>query len=581
MIQSKNTWKTAAGWAIALLAGVMIGRWTGGGEETADAHEHAAGTVWTCSMHPQIRASEPGQCPLCGMDLTPAAAAESGSSGPALVRLSAEALALAQVQTLRVGASGMGAEREARLNGKVAVDERLLRSQATHLPGRIEALEISYTGASVREGQPIARLYSPALASAQEELAQAARLRGSQPGLYEAARAKLRNWKLTDAQIDALEASQDASGQFSILADVSGNVTRRMANLGDYVKQGEVLYEIADLRQVWVLFDLYEQDLAWIGVGSPIAFSFPSLPGRTFSGTIGFIDPVVDPMSRVSRARVLVQNPGGLLKPGMLAAGTVSAKIPGGGGQGLSLPKTAVLWTGKRSVVYVKRETAQGLGFEMREVVLGEDLGDRYLVRSGLEAEEEVVVRGTFTIDAAAQLSGLPSMMGGEDARPLEHPSPRIELPEAAQRAADALFGQYAAAAAALASDNWPLAQEALQAGRGQARQWAGLGASIPEAGRGVFRNHAAPLLEAWEKAASAGDLAGARAQFKPLSAHLIALAKSFASRRQPLFIQYCPMADGDAGAYWLSAEAGIANPYFGAGMLRCGETKGQIGGGK
>ncbi|MBK8707681.1 MAG: efflux RND transporter periplasmic adaptor subunit [Flavobacteriales bacterium] len=232
-----------------------------------------------------------------------------------------------------------------------------------------------------------------------------------QPSLYAAAREKLRNWKLTDAQIEAVIAANATSGVVPILADVSGVVVQKHADLGDYLKRGEVLYAVADLTKLWVQFDLYESDLAAMHIGDTVRYTVRSVPGKIFKGRITFIDPVVDPATRVARARVEVAD--GSLKPGMFAIGTVQAQH--GHSIALVVPRSAVLWTGPRSVVYVKEGEGR---FRMREVVLGAAMGDELMIASGLAAGEEIVVNGAFSVDAAAQLNGVPSMMS-----PAEGPS--------------------------------------------------------------------------------------------------------------------------------------------------------------
>ncbi len=391
-----------------LVVGLFLG-WAifgGGASETSMAtHEgHGEqGQIWTCSMHPQIRMNEPGQCPICGMDLIPAASGDA-EMDPMTVGLTEHAMKLANVQTMIAGIGG--GTGSVRLTGKVVPDERRVYSQATHVAGRVEELFVNYTGEAVHKGQELARLYAPELVTAQEELLQAARVRELQPALYAAAREKLRNWKLTDAQIDAIIAANAASGTVSILADVSGVVVEKRAELGDYLKRGEVLYDVTDLSKLWVQFDLYESDLAAMHVGDTVRYTVRSVPGKTFKGRITFIDPVVDPATRVARARVELAGADGTLKPGMFAIGTVQAKH--GHGTAIVVPRSAVLWTGPRSVVYVKEGEGR---FRMREVVLGAAMGDDITIASGLEVGEEIVVNGTFSVDAAAQLNGVPSMM--------------------------------------------------------------------------------------------------------------------------------------------------------------------------
>ncbi|MBK6370145.1 MAG: efflux RND transporter periplasmic adaptor subunit [Flavobacteriales bacterium] len=403
---SLSRYRTTLIVVITLVVGLFLGRALFGGAASPAPMSEREGhdmkdQIWTCSMHPQIRMKQPGQCPICGMDLIPAASGDA-EMDPMTVGLTEHAMKLANVRTMIVGMGG--GTGNVRLTGKVVPDERRVYSQATHVAGRVEELLVNYTGETVFQGQELARVYSPELVTAQEELLQAARVREVQPSLYAAAREKLRNWKLTDAQIEAVIAANATSGVVPILADVSGVVVQKRADLGDYLKRGEVLYAVADLSKLWVQFDLYESDLAAMHIGDTVRYTVRSVPGKIFKGRITFIDPVVDPATRVARARVELAD--GSLKPGMFAIGMVQARH--GHATALLVPRSAVLWTGPRSVVYVKEGEGR---FRMREVVLGAAMGDELMIASGLAAGEEIVVNGAFSVDAAAQLNGVPSMM--------------------------------------------------------------------------------------------------------------------------------------------------------------------------
>jgi Cu(I)/Ag(I) efflux system membrane fusion protein len=197
---------------------------------------------------------------------------------------------------------------------------------------------------------------------------------------------------------------------FEVYSNTSGIVTARRINTGDHVSEGSVLYDIANLSQVWVLFDAYESDLPFLKVGNTISFTLQALPGTNFSAKIQFIDPVIDPVNRVAKVRVEVSNAGGKLKPEMFATGVVKASLNEFKDK-LVIPRSAVLWTGKRSIVYVKQPADEGFNFVMREIELGPMLGNSYVVLNGLDEGEEIVTDGTFSVDAAAQLAGKASMM--------------------------------------------------------------------------------------------------------------------------------------------------------------------------
>ncbi len=402
-------------YSLLVLGGLFLG-WLffHSSENKTDKHEHSKedkkGTIWTCSMHPQIRMDKPGKCPLCGMDLIPLGQS-TVEMDPDAIHLTKEAAALANVLTSVV--SKQKPVKEVRLYGKVQADERLLQSQVAHIPGRIERLMVNFTGELVRKGQTLATVYSPELVTAQQELIEASKIKDIQPQIYEASRERLMQWRLSEKQVNAIEASGSTLKNVDITSDITGIVISRRVNTGDYVTQGTALYDIADLSNVWVLFDAYESDLPFISKGNSISFTLQALPGKTFTGNITFIDPVIDPATRVSKVRVEINNKSGQLKPEMFATGLVKANLDEYRNK-MIIPRTAVLWTGKRSIVYVKQTDTNDPIFKMREIELGPMLGNSYVVIDGLNEGEEIVTQGTFNVDAAAQLEGKPSMMNTE-----------------------------------------------------------------------------------------------------------------------------------------------------------------------
>jgi len=374
-------------------------------------HDHAAetakATIWTCAMHPQIRMHEPGKCPICAMDLIPLG--QSGpTSDPGAIHMTKEAAQLANVLTSV--AMKQSPVKEVRLYGKIQADERLLQSQVSYLPGRIEKLYVNFTGESVRKGQALAVIYSPDLVTAQQELIETAATKASQPLLYEASKEKLRQWKLTDAQVTSIETSGKVKTEFEVSSNTSGIVSSRRVNNGDYVSPGSVLFEVADLSHIWIMFDAYESDLPYLSKGQKVTFTVQAIPGTDYSGNITFIDPILDAVTRVAKVRVEIGNQGGKLKPEMFATGIIKANLSEWKDK-IVIPRTAVLWTGKRSVVYVKQHRSEEPVFKIREIELGAMLGNSYVVISGLSEGEEVVTQGAFSVDASAQLEGKPSMM--------------------------------------------------------------------------------------------------------------------------------------------------------------------------
>jgi Cu(I)/Ag(I) efflux system membrane fusion protein len=367
----------------------------------------AKSTTWTCAMHPQIRMPQPGKCPICGMDLIPVNQGNVDLNPDAL-HLTKEAAQLANVMTSFV--TRQKPVKDIRLYGKVQADERSMQSQVAHVPGRIEKLLVNFTGERVQKGQTLALLYSPDLITAQQELLEAAKIKQTQPEIYEAAKERLRQWKLPEKQIDSIENSGIIQNRVEVVSNTNGIVTARRVNNGDYINQGTVLFEVADLSTVWVMFDAYESDLQFLKKGDNMDFTVQALPGEKFTGTIAFIDPVIDPVTRVAKVRIEAGNQSGRLKPEMFVSGIAKAELDGYRNM-LVIPRSAVLWTGKRSIVYVKQADTDEPVFKMREIGLGPLLEDSYVITDGLTEGEEIVTQGAFSVDASAQLEGKPSMM--------------------------------------------------------------------------------------------------------------------------------------------------------------------------
>jgi len=579
--------------AAALAAGLLLGWLIFGrsGSKTAGGHPHdtkmAGETIWTCSMHPQIRMNEPGDCPLCGMELIPLETGQDSEIDPMAISMSPTARQLANVSTALAGS--MAPVKSVRLNGKVQADERLVFSQSSHIPGRVEKLMVNFTGEFITKGQVIASVYSPDLVAAQEELFEARKIKDTQPELFNAAKEKLKNWKFSDSQIEQMLQTGTSKDEFDVHADVSGYVTQKKVNLGDYLRKGQAIYEIADLSTVWALFDVYESDIAWIKKGDQISFTVASIPGETFKGTISFLDPVLDPKTRVAKARVEAVDSGLKLKPEMFASGTVAARLPRKSAR-IVVPKTAVMWTGKRSVVYVKSASDKGVNFVMREVTLGPALGESFVIERGLQKGEEIAVNGTFSIDAAAQLAGKPSMMnqaGGPAMTGHKHggteapasagkTSPAAAKPAAisrkAKEALQPLYAEYLNFKDALVADNLAEAQKAageMQTALAKIKMSVFAGES-----HNSWMEYSSELKNALQHVPHYTTIEEVRTAFLKASEAMIALTRALNPFNRFLYIQHCPMANGNKGADWISLDKEIKNPYFGKAMLNCGETK-------
>jgi Cu(I)/Ag(I) efflux system membrane fusion protein len=427
--------------------------------------------MWTCAMHPQIRQPKPGKCPICFMDLIPVEM-EEAQVAARQIAFSEDAMKLMEVETTLVERKFV--EAEVRMVGKVEYDESRVKEITAWVPGRIDRLYVDFTGILVRKGDHMVYLYSPQLLSTQAELLQAVKatqqtnqaselIRLSSIATLEAAREKLRLLGLQKEQIDEIEKTGRTTDHLTIYAPIGGIVIAKHANAGDYVETGTKIYTIADLSQVWVKLDAYESDMMWVRYGQQVEFAAEAYPGEVFKGTITFIDPVLNPMTRTVKLRVDVANPDGRLKPEMFVRAVVRTKIAAGGmvmdenmagkwicpmhpsivksspaqcdicgmdlvtteslgyvtaeqaGEPpLVIPASAALITGTRAVVYVRLEGKEKPTFEGREIVLGPRAGDYYLVKEGLSEGEQVVTKGNFKIDASLQIQAKPSMMNPE-----------------------------------------------------------------------------------------------------------------------------------------------------------------------
>ncbi|MCK4921199.1 MAG: efflux RND transporter periplasmic adaptor subunit, partial [Bacteroidales bacterium] len=373
-------------------------------------HESADHTTWTCSMHPQIKQDESGQCPICAMDLIPLEPIQlvGNDIDQNEIVMTESAAKLADIQTLIVSTGTP--QKSVYLQGKVQADERNIAELTARFGGRIEKLFVNFTGQNVQKGDKLASIYSPDLVNAQMELLEAISFKDSRPSLYKSAKAKLILWGLTEEQILSIENNDEPQVHFDVLAPISGTVSLRHIAKGDYIKEGSALFSLVDLSNVWVIFDAYESDLPWIKLQDNVNFTIQALAGKMYSAKVTFIDPFINAKTRVAKVRVELDNINQDLKPEMFVNGIVESKIAENS-QEILIPKSAVLWTGKRAVVYVKVPNRKTPSFLYREVLLGPEAGAFYLVSEGLKEGEEIAVNGVFKIDAAAQLIGLPSMM--------------------------------------------------------------------------------------------------------------------------------------------------------------------------
>ena len=578
---------------VILAVGLLLGWILFGGSSKEEAgHNHDAVTetnqMWTCSMHPQIMQPEAGDCPICGMDLIPS---EAGADGLAVdeFKLTENAMALANIQTTVVG-KGNVESNTIKLSGKIAENEEANAVQVSYFSGRIERLNVSFTGEEVRKGQLLATIYSPELYAAQQELIIAASLKESQPALYKAVRNKLKLWKLSENQINQIEETQKVKENFPVYATVSGTVAEKLVEQGDYIKQGQPLLKIANLYTVWGNFDVYENQIDLFEKGQEVMITTNAYSNKEFKGKVDFIDPILNTKTRTVTLRVVLNNKDDVFKPGMFVTANIDG-VKNKNKEALSIPASAVLWTGERSVVYLKTNPDQPV-FEMREVTLSSQIGNDYEVLEGLFAGNEIVTNGAFTVDAAAQLQGKKSMMnkdggkvmtGHEGHLGMDNNSPnketdhtnmneRLEVSEKFQQQLNSVYNEYINLKDALVKEDSKGASESVKSLLKNLTR-----VEMKLLSNNKAHNHWMSLEKEIKSSAisisETSDIKVQRDHFKHLSSHLINAVQLFGVNEK-VYLEFCPMADNDKGAYWLSKEEKVLNPYFGDAMLNCGEVK-------
>lgn len=369
---------------------------------------HAA-EFWTCSMHPEVKKDGPGTCPICGMDLikkTVAVSEETPVDGTDMtntVALSGKKQVLANVSTVKVMQEVL--KKELQVYSYLEFTEQSRKVISARFNGRIEKLLVDKTGDDIKAGQPLFEIYSPDLLQAQNDyvLALSNNKNNENSSLLTAAQNRLEVFGMTSAQLEELKNSRKIKTIITYYSPVSGTVIEKKVREGMYVTEGTSLFEIAGMAVLWNISEVSEKDLAMIKVGSSVKLYLHAYPNEEFTGNVSFIYPVVNAQSRTVKVRSVFANQRGKLKPQMYGE-TVFATVAG---KGLLAPADAIIFSGKKTVVWVKM--ADGM-FEGREVLLGGKYGDKYQILTGVQENEEIAASGGFLIDSENQLkTGMPT----------------------------------------------------------------------------------------------------------------------------------------------------------------------------
>jgi Cu(I)/Ag(I) efflux system membrane fusion protein len=537
---------------ISALAG-LSGWWFG----SRHSHSHAPVITnkkvlyYQSTMHPWVKSDKPGKCTVCGMELVPVY--EGGPHRDAattdIVILPEGSPNISGIKTIEVKRQSLS--RTLRVAGMIDDDESKHRVLSAYTGGRIEKLFVNFEGAEVEKGEPLATFYSNEVLNAVREY-KIAYKQGQSP-LLTAKEMRLQQLGLSKEQIGKAPERSESEIFVDILAPMTGTVTKRFVYEGQYVKEGEKLFEIGDFSTMWFHFIAYEQDLAYLREGLPVTITTPSLPGRTIESTIKFINPNLDDVTRSARVRVEFENPtrqdGALHRKHevlhkLYATAIVQLDAP----EVLAVPRTAVIWPGNNPRLYVE----QGKGaYQQRRVILGRAGDDFWEVLEGVTEGDRVVVSGNMLIDGQAQLNnlGVPS----EESPPL--PDPAMEMTAVEHDALEKYLSAVADLTDTLAQDDLGAFNAALT--------------TLPPAPSGFPQD--VPALTG-----PAADLAAARSSFMPLSAAVVDYAMQVRGHFPKLKIFRCPMSDMAGkgipkNAKWIQFSARLRNPFMGKEMLECG----------
>ncbi len=380
----------------------------GGGAGHGAGHDEQ---LWTCPMHPTIVENEPGACPICGMDLVPMDPGGGRVVGDGRGRAVSVDTAVQQRMNLRVEpVVRRDLARTIRTVGSLGYDQERMVSVTTRYQGFVERVLVDAVGERVRTGQPLFEVYAPQLVQTQQELLAALRYARGLEGapeevrvraqqLVEAARTRLGYWDVTPEEVAAIEAGGSVRRTLTVVSPLDGVVMQRLHGLeGMAVSPGMDVIHVADLSSLWLSAEVYEDQLAWLGEGATASVSFDYLPGETRRARVRFIEPEVSPATRTVKLVLTVPNPDGRLRVGMFA--TVQFE-PLAARDALVVPAQALIRSGTRDLVVV----ALGEGrFEPREVVLGVEADGVIQVLEGLDGSERIVTSAQFLIDSESNL---------------------------------------------------------------------------------------------------------------------------------------------------------------------------------
>jgi membrane fusion protein, copper/silver efflux system len=557
----------------------------------------AAGDIdyYTCTMHPWVHSKKPGTCPVCAMDLVPvyksksqgdqasqmgnAGAIPSSSSKPTPQPASHDFDVPVERQQ-QFGVTYAQAKRQrlvrtVRTVGLVAADKGRQWMYVPRTDGYVQKLYITSPGQVVEKGQDLLQVYSPDLATSEQELIKLLENRDHGAArdidpLIQSAKRRLRQWNLTDQQIDELEKSRISSEYLTLVSPFKGVVEDVPADQGARFSMGQKLISVADLSLVWVWAEFYQNEIPIINVGQTVSITFDS--DKSFTGVVAVVNPFVSQTQRTTKVRIDLPNPDLQLRPGMYVNADLSVDL----GEGLTVPINAVVPTGNRNIVFLDKGNGK---LQPSIVQLGSQVGDAYQVLSGLKEGDRVVASANFLIDAESQVQGA---LQDFDQETPPTPSPtetglQNGLGGNSKEPFDSLLNDYSAIQEQLAHYKTDRLQDSINDFDSDIHVIAGASFQLGNR-QSSFMEDLKELDEATEPAFQANDLDTARIHFGKISAALIKLLSDYRPvLTQDWKVMTCPMWT-KSPARWLQTDQEVHNPFRGTAMSNCGKIIGSIG---
>lgn len=543
-----------------------------------DKNQTTEAKTYTCPMHPQIIQDKPGTCPICGMDLVPVTAGGDKTE----VTLSENQIELANITVQPVSVQDIG--NRLLLNGRLRTDENQTEIVSTRVPGRLDKLFIKETGVPINKGQVIYEIYSEQLLTLQQEFLLAHEQANSvdnkkYEAYLQAAKKKLWLYGMTDAQINELANSKVPNSRIQFVSPASGTITEIMVSEGQYVAEGTAIYRLEKLNQLWVEAELYPNEASLIKLHDRVAIYVNGFENQPIESQVIFLSPEYRQGSQIFVLRVALSNPGYRFVPGMQAEMVYEHSKK----KALALPADAVIREQNGGHVYKKIGKGK---FKAQMVTTGLENFNKVEIKDGLQEGDSIVVTGAYLLYSEIVLKKGANPMAGHHHGGMKTVSQTEESPQQKSpvdeqpMTVDPKFSQQLG----LVVTTYLKVKDALVASDASTTsvQAKGIGAALKNVDMTLLQGDAhvkwMEKLKVMERSVklieAAKDIEIQRASFSQLTDALYASITTFGIEGLHAYYQFCPMAFDSKGAYWISREKQISNPYFGEQMLRCGETK-------